>query len=122
MKTTVQVTCNTGKNWITPINTDLTGAIAYFMGKTFVDKCQHTTKETTHTIIQVQEVLFYVVPKLEGDHPLWNCAVGACDAININPVNTCRTEDETLFEISKSKHAGLIKVGFSVCTTKAVQS
>lgn len=122
MKTTVQVTCNTGKNWIKTVNTNLDGAIAHFIGKTFADEDQQTGKETANTVIQVEEVLFYVVPKLDGDHPLWNCAVAACDAINTNPIKVCRTECETLFEISKSKNAGLIKVGFSICTTKTVQA
>lgn len=55
MRIVVKVTCDTGRTWITPINTDLKGAKAYFMGQTFVDECELTGKETPHTVTEVIE-------------------------------------------------------------------
>lgn len=55
MTITVQVTCDTGKSWITDINTDLAGARQYFMGNVFTDESDNGT-ETRNTVTQVKEL------------------------------------------------------------------
>jgi hypothetical protein len=59
-KTAVTVTCDTGKYWVSEINTDIEGAKAYYTGKTFVTENDVTGEEKEHNVIRVEAyILFY---------------------------------------------------------------
>jgi hypothetical protein len=53
---TVKVTCDTGKEWVTDINSDLDGARKYFIGEVFTDENFETGEEVHNTAISVEEV------------------------------------------------------------------
>ena len=52
---TVKITCDTGKTWITSINTDLEGAKSYFLGQAFTDETDDG-KETRNIAVSVEMV------------------------------------------------------------------
>ena len=49
---TVKITADNGNYWMTGINTDIDGAIRYFMGRQFVRE-DDTGKETVDTVVSV---------------------------------------------------------------------